>query len=128
MAINVGINGFGRIGRLVFRRMMETPEKFNVVGINDLSNPKDLAILLKYDSTHGRFKGGEVTNDDANLIVNGKKIPITAEKNPADIPWAKLGADVVLLRNKRDLGAPGKQLLGKEPFLQHPRPPQIPEK
>ena len=96
MAINVGINGFGRIGRLVFRRMMETPEKFNVVGINDLSNPKDLAILLKYDSTHGRFKGGEVTNDDANLIVNGKKIPITAEKNPADIPWAKLGADVVL--------------------------------
>ena len=96
MAINVGINGFGRIGRLVFRRMMETPEKFNVVGINDLSNPKDLAILLKYDSTHGRFKGGEVSNDDANLIVNGKKIPITAEKNPADIPWGKLGADVVL--------------------------------
>jgi glyceraldehyde 3-phosphate dehydrogenase len=96
VAINVGINGFGRIGRLVFRRMMETPEKFNVVGINDLSNPKDLAILLKYDSTHGRFKGGEVSCDDANLIVNGKKIPITAEKNPADIPWAKLGADVVL--------------------------------
>ncbi|MBR5626855.1 MAG: aldehyde dehydrogenase, partial [Thermoguttaceae bacterium] len=96
MAVNVGINGFGRIGRLVFRRMMETPEKFNVVGINDLTDTKTLATLLKYDSTHGRFKGGEVSYDEKNLIVNGKKIPISAEKDPANIPWGQLGADVVL--------------------------------
>ena len=96
MAINVGINGFGRIGRLVFRRMMEFGDKFNVVGINDLTDTKTLATLLKYDSTHGRFKGGEVSFDEKNLIVNGKKIPICAEKNPADIPWGTLGADVVL--------------------------------
>ncbi|MDO5552973.1 MAG: type I glyceraldehyde-3-phosphate dehydrogenase [Planctomycetia bacterium] len=95
MAVNVGINGFGRIGRLVFRRMMETPEKFNVVGINDLTDTKTLATLLKYDSTHRRFKG-EVSYDDSNLIVNGKKIPICAEKDPASIPWGKLGADIVL--------------------------------
>ena len=95
MAVNVGINGFGRIGRLVFRRMMETPEKFNVVGINDLTDTKTLATLLKYDSTHGRFKG-DVSCDEKNLIVNGKKIPISAEREPANIPWGTLGADVVL--------------------------------
>lgn len=95
MAVNVGINGFGRIGRLVFRRMMETPEKFNVVGINDLTDTKTLAILLKYDSTHRRFNG-KVEYDESNLIVNGKKIPILKEMDPANIPWGKLGADIVL--------------------------------
>ena len=95
MAVNVGINGFGRIGRLVFRRMMETPEKFNVVGINDLTDTKTLAILLKYDSTHRRFNG-TVSFDDENLIVNGKKIPVFKCTNPAEIPWSKCGADIVL--------------------------------
>ncbi|MDO4587843.1 MAG: type I glyceraldehyde-3-phosphate dehydrogenase [Planctomycetia bacterium] len=104
MAVNVGINGFGRIGRLVFRRMMETPEKFNVVGINDLTDTKTLATLLKYDSTHGRFKGGTVGFDETNLIVNGKKIPISAKTNPAEIPWGELGADVVLESTGRFTG------------------------
>ncbi len=103
MAVNVGINGFGRIGRLVFRRMMETPEKFNIVGINDLTDTKTLATLLKYDSTHRRFKG-EVSCDETNLIVNGKKIPISKETNPANIPWGKLGADIVLESTGRFTG------------------------
>ncbi len=103
MAVNVGINGFGRIGRLVFRRMMETPEKFNVVGINDLTDTKTLATLLKYDSTHRRFKG-TVSYDDKNIIVNGKAIPISAERDPANIPWGKLGADIVLESTGRFTG------------------------
>ena len=94
-AVNVGINGFGRIGRIVFRQMAKAPEKYNVVGINDLTDTKTLAILLKYDSSQGRFDG-TVEYDENNLIVNGKKIPVTAEKQPSLIPWGKLGADVVL--------------------------------
>ncbi|MGI6402295.1 MAG: type I glyceraldehyde-3-phosphate dehydrogenase [Thermoguttaceae bacterium] len=93
--VNVGINGFGRIGRLVFRQMAKCPEKYNVVGVNDLTDTKTLAILLKYDSSQGRFDG-KVEYDENNLIVNGKKIPVTAEKCPSCIPWEKLGADVVL--------------------------------
>ncbi len=95
MAIRVGINGFGRIGRLVFRRLMEKPQAFEVVGINDLTDNKTLATLLKYDSIHGRFPG-EVGYDDQHLIVNGKKIRAMAEKNPAALPWKDLGAEVVL--------------------------------
>ncbi|MBQ9371996.1 MAG: type I glyceraldehyde-3-phosphate dehydrogenase, partial [Thermoguttaceae bacterium] len=94
-AVNVGINGFGRIGRIVFRQMAKAPEKYNVVGINDLTDTKTLAILLKYDSSQGRFDG-TVEYDDENLIVNGKKIPVSKETKPSNIPWAKLGADVVL--------------------------------
>ncbi|MBR4833100.1 MAG: type I glyceraldehyde-3-phosphate dehydrogenase [Thermoguttaceae bacterium] len=94
-AVNVGINGFGRIGRIVFRQMMKAPEKYNVVGINDLTDTKTLAILLKYDSSQGRFDG-TVEYDEKNLIVNGKKIPVSAEKQPSLIPWAEFGADVVL--------------------------------
>lgn len=93
--VNVGINGFGRIGRIVFRQMAKAPEKYNVVGINDLTDTKTLAILLKYDSSQGRFEG-TVDYDEENLIVNGKKIPVTKEMKPSNIPWGKLGADIVL--------------------------------
>ncbi len=95
MAIRVGINGFGRIGRLVFRGLMAQPEKFEVMGINDLTDNKTLATLLKYDSVHGRFPG-EVSYDDEYLTVNGKKIKALAERNPAQLPWGDLGVDVVL--------------------------------
>lgn len=83
--IKVGINGFGRIGRNVFKIMLERDE-FEVVGINDLTNTKTLAHLLKYDSTQGIFKG-DVSYDDKSIIVNGKSISVTAERNPANIPW-----------------------------------------
>lgn len=95
MAVKLGINGFGRIGRLVFRRMMERPNDFDVVAINDLTDTKTLATLLKYDSTHRRFNG-EVSCEADCIIVNGKKIKVTAETNPANLPWSTLGADVVL--------------------------------
>lgn len=95
MAANVGINGFGRIGRLAFRAMMENPEKFNVVGINDLSDADMLAYLLKYDSTQGRFPGKVVAKQGA-LVVNGKEIPISTEKDPSKLAWDKKGGDIVL--------------------------------
>lgn len=95
MAIRVGINGFGRIGRLTFRNMVERSAEFDVVAINDLTDNRTLAMLLKYDSSHGRFKG-DVAYDDEFLIVNGKKIHALAVKNPAELPWGKLGVDVVI--------------------------------
>ncbi|NUQ62297.1 MAG: type I glyceraldehyde-3-phosphate dehydrogenase [Pirellulales bacterium] len=95
MAIRVGVNGFGRIGRLVFRRMMEKKGVFEVVGINDLTDNKTLATLLKYDSIHGRYPG-TVEYDNENLIVDGKKIRATAIKDPAQLPWGELKADFVL--------------------------------
>ncbi|NQU75548.1 MAG: type I glyceraldehyde-3-phosphate dehydrogenase [Planctomycetes bacterium] len=95
MAANVGINGFGRIGRLVFRAMMEKPDNFNIISINDLADADMLAYLLKYDSTQGRFPGKVVAKQKA-LVVNGKEIAITAERNPADLAWGKKGVDVVL--------------------------------
>lgn len=94
MAIKVGINGFGRIGRLVFRAGINNPN-IEFVGINDLFPPDSLAYLLKYDSTHGRFDG-TVESSDEGLIVNGKLIPTTAERDPADLPWGKVGADYVV--------------------------------
>ncbi len=95
MALRVGINGFGRIGRLVFRVLAEKPGDFDVVAINDLSDPKHLALLLKYDSVQGRFKG-TVEAREKSIIVNGKEIPITTEKDPAELPWKKLGCQVAL--------------------------------
>ncbi|MDP8305330.1 MAG: type I glyceraldehyde-3-phosphate dehydrogenase [Candidatus Chlorobium antarcticum] len=92
--VKVGINGFGRIGRLVFRQAMDNP-KFEIVAINDLCDPKTLAHLLKYDSTHKRFNG-EVTVEDGNLVVNGKTITICAERDPANLPWKALGCDLVV--------------------------------
>ncbi len=94
MAVKVGINGFGRIGRLVFRRGLELGD-IEFVGINDLTDAKTLAHLLKYDSVHGKFNG-EVSYEGDHIIVNGQKIKITAEKDPANLKWGDLGADVVI--------------------------------
>ena len=90
----IGINGFGRIGRLVFRAAM-TQGGIDVKAINDLTDAKTLAHLLKYDSTHGRF-AGEVSADGDSIVVNGKKIRIIAERDPAKLPWGEIGADIVL--------------------------------
>jgi glyceraldehyde 3-phosphate dehydrogenase len=90
----IAINGFGRIGRLAFRQLVNRPS-FTVVGINDLTDVKTLAHLLKYDSIHGLFPG-EVTVSNGNLVVNGQEIQITAERNPADLPWASSNVDLVV--------------------------------
>ena len=95
MAVKVGINGFGRIGRLVFRAMSEEPERFDVVAINDLADADMLAYLLKYDSTQGRFPGKVVAKKDA-LVVNGKEIQVLSERNPAKLPWKKMAVDVAI--------------------------------
>ncbi len=94
MPIKIGINGFGRIGRLVFRRMMEVGG-FEVVAINDLMDPKTLAHLLKYDSVHRKFPG-EVKALENGVSVNGKIIKITAEKDPSLLGWGKMGVDIVI--------------------------------
>ena len=96
MAIKIGINGFGRIGRMVFRAAVQNfANDVEIVGINDLLEPDYLAYMLKYDSVHGRFKG-EVSVDGNTLIVNGKRIRLTAVKNPAELKWDEVGADVVV--------------------------------
>ncbi|NOX65894.1 MAG: type I glyceraldehyde-3-phosphate dehydrogenase [Chlorobi bacterium] len=94
MAVKVGINGFGRIGRLVFRRALDLGG-IEFVGINDLTDAKTLAHLLKYDSVHGRFNG-EVKVDGDSIVVNGQPIKITAVKDPAELNWGELGVDVVI--------------------------------
>lgn len=94
--VKLGINGFGRIGRMVFRAAVENFSKdIEVVGINDLLDPEYLAYMLKYDSVHGQFTG-EVSIDGNTLIVNGKKIRLTAEMDPANLKWNEVGADVVV--------------------------------
>jgi len=95
MAIKVGINGFGRIGRMVFRAAVQNFNDIEIVGINDLLEPDYLAYMLKYDSVHGRFKG-DVSVDGNNLIVNGKKIRLTQERDPAALKWGEVHADVVI--------------------------------
>ena len=95
MSIKVGINGFGRIGRMVFRAAIANFNDIEIVGINDLLEPDYLAYMLKYDSVHGRFKG-EVSVDGNHLVVNGKKIRLTAERDPAALKWNEIGADVVI--------------------------------
>jgi len=95
MAIRVAINGFGRIGRLTFRNLHSRSSEFEVVAINDLTDNKMLATLLKYDSTHGRFSG-KVDFDDDNLIVDGKQIRAMEVRNPVELPWGELGVDVVV--------------------------------
>ena len=92
-ALRIGINGFGRIGRLVFRASIER-DNVEVVAINDLLDVDHLAYLLKYDSVHGRFNG-TVEIDGGNLIVNGKTVRITAERDPANLKWDQVGADIV---------------------------------
>ena len=94
--IKIGINGFGRIGRMVFRAAVENfSNDIQVVGINDLLEPEYLAYMLKYDSVHGQFKG-EVAVEEGALIVNGNKIRLTAEMDPANLKWDEVGADVVV--------------------------------
>ncbi len=95
MSIKIGINGFGRIGRMVFRAAVQNFKDIEVVGINDLLEPDYLAYMLKYDSVHGRFKG-EVAVDGNTLIVNGQKIRLTAVKDPAELKWGEIGADIVV--------------------------------
>jgi len=95
MTIKLGINGFGRIGRMVFRAAVQNFSDIEIVGINDLLESDYLAYMLKYDSVHGRFKG-DVSVDGNTLVVNGKKIRLTAERDPANLKWSDVGADIVL--------------------------------
>ena len=95
MSIKVGINGFGRIGRMVFRAAVQNFSDIEIVGINDLLEPDYLAYMLKYDSVHGRFKG-EIAVEGNTLIVNGRRIRLTAVKDPAELKWGEVGADVVV--------------------------------
>jgi len=95
MAIKVGINGFGRIGRMVFRAAVKHFPDIEIVGINDLLEPDYLAYMLQYDSVHGRFQGS-ISVDGNTLVVNGKKIRLTAVKDPAELKWGEVGADVVV--------------------------------
>ena len=107
MAIKVGINGFGRIGRLVYRAILDRKE-FEVVQINDITTADVLAHLLKYDSVHGKFKG-EVSHSENAIIVNGKSIKVSAERDPANLPWKEIGVEAVVestgvFRKKADIG------------------------
>ena len=95
MTIKIGINGFGRIGRMVFRAAVQNFSDIEVVGINDLLEPDYLAYMLNYDSVHGRFKG-DVQVDGTTLVVNGKRIRLTAVKDPAELKWGEIGADIVV--------------------------------
>ncbi len=95
MTIKIGINGFGRIGRMVFRAAVQNFAEIEIVGINDLLEPDYLADMLQYDSVHGRFKG-TVSVEGSTLIVNGRKIRLTAVKDPAELKWNEIGADIVV--------------------------------
>ena len=114
MTIKVGINGFGRIGRMVFRAAVQNfSSDIEIVAINDLLEPDYLAYMLKYDSVHGRFKG-DIAVDGTTLMVNGKKIRLTAERDPATLKWGDVGADVVieatgLFLTKETCQSPGRR-------------------
>ena len=95
MTVKIGINGFGRIGRMVFRAAVQNFKDIEVVGINDLLEPEYLAYMLKYDSVHGRFEG-DVSVEGSTLVVNGKKIRLTAVKDPSTLKWDEVGAEVVV--------------------------------
>src|SRR5581483_11234614 len=95
MAVKLGINGFGRIGRNVLRAAVANFGDIEIVGINDLLEPEYLAYMLQYDSVHGRFKG-QLAVEGSNLIVNGKKIRLSQEKDPANLKWGAVSADVVI--------------------------------
>ncbi len=96
MAIRVGINGFGRIGRLVFRALATRPDEFEAVAINDLGDANALALLLKYDTVHGRFDGSVEVVSAGELKVNGKSVKVLAERSPARLPWSDLGVEVAV--------------------------------
>ena len=105
MSIKVGINGFGRIGRMVMRCCMDHPN-IEIVGVNDLCPADYLAYMLKFDTMHGKFKG-EVSSEGNNIVVNGKAIPVFAERDPANLPWAKVGAEYVIESTGLFLTPPG---------------------
>ena len=94
MAVKVGINGFGRIGRLAFRAMYNDPE-LEVVAVNDLGNKEKLAYLLKYDSVHGRAYDSVETTEDG-FVVDGVAVKVLSEREPANLPWGELGVDIVV--------------------------------
>ena len=96
MAVKVGINGFGRIGRMVGRAILESKKNIELVAVNDITDAKSLAHLLKYDSVHGRFPGGQVSAKDNIILVNGKEIKVLAKKDPTEIAWRDYGVDVVV--------------------------------
>ena len=97
MAVKVGINGFGRIGRMVGRAILESNSKaIELVAVNDITDAKMLAHLLKYDSVHGRFPGGNVKAGTDSIVVNGKEIKVLAKKDPAELPWKQLGVEIVV--------------------------------
>lgn len=97
MAVKVGINGFGRIGRMVGRAILERNSKnIELVAVNDITDAKSLAHLLKYDSIHGRFPGGDVKSGEGSIVVNGKEIKVLAKKDPCELPWKDLGVDIVV--------------------------------
>ena len=95
MTIKIGINGFGRIGRNVLRSALQNFADIEVVAINDLLEPEYLSYMLQYDSVHGRFKG-DVSVEGNTLVVNGKKIRLTQERDPANLKWNEVGADIVI--------------------------------
>jgi len=95
MTTKIGINGFGRIGRMVFRAAVQNFDDVEIVGINDLLEPDYLAYMLQYDSVHGRFKGS-IAVEGNTLVVNGKKIRLTQERDPANLKWNEIGADIVI--------------------------------
>ena len=101
MTIRVGINGFGRIGRLVFRAAQKRDD-IEIVGINDLIDVEYMAYMLRYDTMHGKFDG-TVEVKDGKLVVNGKAIRVTAEKNPADLKWGEIGAEYVVESTGHDV-------------------------
>ncbi len=96
MAIRVGINGFGRIGRVVTRCLLARSSEFEIVAINDLADAKSMAHLLKYDSTHGRYAGEVKVSGEDSISIDGKRVKILSERNPANLPWKELGVDIAL--------------------------------
>ena len=96
MTVRVGINGFGRIGRNVFRSALMSFKDIEIVGINDLLEPEYLAYMLQYDSVPGRFKGGDISVEGNTLVVNGQRIRLTQERDPAALKWNEVGAEVVI--------------------------------
>ncbi len=123
MSVRVGINGFGRIGRLVFRAARE--RNIEIVGVNDLTDAKTLAHLLKYDSIHGHFPG-DVSAAENAIVVDGQKIPVCAERDPANLPWKELGAQIVVestgLFTKREMAAKHITAGAKRVIISAPAP------
>jgi glyceraldehyde 3-phosphate dehydrogenase len=116
MAARVGINGFGRIGRLAFRAMMAQPDRFQILAVNDLAPAGSLAVLLRYDSVHGKYPGSISVKGDNTLVVDGREVKVLSERNPAQLPWRDLNIDVALestgifTRRSSDKGGYGDHL------------------